>query len=64
MTQKRKAILHSRLVHINRIDNEYWQMKLFEPSDNMWFELLTFDLDSLVLQANIIYNIDLREYLN
>lgn len=64
MSQKRKATLHSRLVHINRIDNEYWQMKLFEPSDNMWFELLTFDLDSLVLQANIIYNIDLREYLN
>ena len=64
MSQKRKATLHSRLVYINRIDDEYWQMKLFEPSDNMWFELLTFDLDSLVLQANVIYNIDLREYLN
>ena len=55
---------HQRLVIINKIDNEFWQMKLFEPSDNTWFELLCLDLESLTLQASIIYNIDLNEVLN
>lgn len=58
------VISHQRLVIINRIDNEFWQMKLFEPSDNTWFELLCFDLDSLMLQASVIYNLDIREYVN
>ena len=58
------VISHQRLVIINRIDNEFWQMKLFEPSDNAWFELLCFDLDSLMLQASVIYNVDIREYVN
>jgi hypothetical protein len=58
------VINHQRLVIINRIDNEFWQMKLFEPSDNAWFELLCFDFDSLMIQASVIYNIDIREYSN
>lgn len=52
------------MVHINKSDEGFFQVMIFDSTDNIWNELLTFDLDSLVLQANIIYNIDLREYLN
>ena len=54
---------HQRLIVVNRVD-EFWQMRLFEPSDNTWFELLCFDLESLTLQASVIYNVDLNEVLN
>lgn len=54
---------HQRLIVVNRVD-EFYQMRLFEPSDNTWFELLCLDLESLTLQASVIYNVDLREYLN
>ena len=56
-------INHQRLIVVNRVD-EFWQMRLFEPSDNTWFELLCFDLESLTLQASVIYNVDLNEVLN
>lgn len=52
------------MVIVNQIDNEFWQMRLFEPSDNVWFELLCLDLESLTLQASVIYNVDLNEVLN
>jgi len=52
------------MVIVNQIDNEFWQMRLFEPSDNAWFELLCFDLESLTLQASVIYNVDLNKVLN
>jgi hypothetical protein len=54
---------HQRLIVVNRVD-EFWQMRLFEPSDNTWFELLCLDLESLTLQASVIYNVDLNEVLN
>ena len=54
---------HQRLIVVNRVD-ECWQMRLFEPSDNTWFELLCLDLESLTLQASVIYNVDLNEVLN
>jgi hypothetical protein len=56
-------INHQRLIVVNRVD-EFWQMRLFEPSDNTWFELLCLDLESLTLQASVIYNVDLNEVLN
>ena len=56
-------INHQRLIVVNRVD-EFWQMRLFEPSDNTWFELLCLDLESLTLQASAIYNVDLNEVLN
>ena len=52
------------MVHINKSDEGFFKVMIFDPSSKVWNELLAFDLDSLVLQANIIYNIDLREYLN
>lgn len=52
-----------RLVIVNSID-DYFQMRLFEPCDNHWYELLCFSLDSLIFQAKIIYSINLNEYLN
>lgn len=54
---------HQRLIVVNRVD-EFYQMRLFEPSDNTWFELLCLDLESLTLQASVIYNVDLNEVLN
>lgn len=54
---------HQRLIVVNRVD-EFWQMRLFDPSDNTWFELLCLDLESLTLQASVIYNVDLNEVLN
>jgi hypothetical protein len=54
---------HQRLIVVNRVD-EFWQMRLFEPSDNTWFELLCLDLESLTLQASVIYNVDLNEVFN
>ena len=54
---------HQRLIVVNRVD-EFWQMRLFEPSDNAWFEFLCLDLESLTLQASVIYNVDLNEVLN
>ena len=55
---------HQRLVKINKIDNESYQLILFEPSDNHWYELLAFNIESLIVQAYVIYNINLSEYLN
>lgn len=52
------------MVHLKQLDGGFLQAMIFDPSSKVWNELLAFDLDSLVLQANIIYNIDLREYLN
>jgi hypothetical protein len=52
------------MVIVNQIDNEFWQMRLFEPSGNAWFELLCLDLESLTLQASVIYNVNLNEVLN
>lgn len=55
---------HQRLVKINKIDNESYQLILFEPSDNHWYELLALNIESLIVQAYVIYNINLSEYLN
>ena len=58
------TIDHQRLIKINKVNDEYYQMLLFEPSDNHWYELLAFNIESLIVQAYTIYNINLSEYLN
>jgi hypothetical protein len=52
------------MVLVNRIDNEFWQMRVFDPSGNACIELLCFDLSSLIAQSKEIYNIDIRTNLN
>lgn len=52
------------MVVVNRIDNEFWQMRVIDPSGNVWAELLCFDLSSLISQSKKIYNIDIRTNLN
>lgn len=52
------------MVVVNRIDSEFWQMRVIDPSGNVWAELLCFDLSSLISQSKSIYNIDIRSILN
>lgn len=52
------------MVVVNKIDNEFWQMRVIDPSGNVWAELLCFHLSSLISQSKSIYNIDIRSVLN
>ena len=52
------------MIHLNQLEGGFLQALIFDPSSNVWNELLAFDLESLVLQANTIYNINLLEILN
>lgn len=52
------------MVVVNKIDNEFWQMRVINSSGYVWAELLCFDLSSLISQSKMIYNIDIRTNLN
>jgi hypothetical protein len=55
--------MHKELMIVSEIE-EGFELVIFNPKDNSWNNLLAFDLPSLDLQANFIYNVDILEVLN
>lgn len=54
---------HKELMIISEVE-EGLELLIFTPKDNSWNNLLAFDLPSLDLQSNVIYDVDILEVLN
>jgi hypothetical protein len=55
--------MHKELIIVSEVE-EGFELMVFSPKDNSWNNLLAFDLPSLDLQSNVIYNVDILETLN
>jgi hypothetical protein len=54
---------HKGLLILSEIE-EGFELVVFTPKDNAWSNLIAFDLESLDLQASVIYDVEILELLN
>jgi hypothetical protein len=48
------------MVLIGMIEGRYWYAKIFDSTLNVWNELICFDLNSLVTQSKVLYNVNIN----
>jgi hypothetical protein len=56
-------MIHKELLIITNVD-EGVELRIFNPKNNSWNTLIAFDIESLDLQAHVIYDVDILEVLN
>jgi hypothetical protein len=54
---------HKGLLILSEIE-EGFELVVFTPKSNAWSNLIAFDLESLDVQASVIYNVEILELLN